>query len=169
MIRGLVYLVIFLAGFALGGVFPSFSAQYHQRLQAQFEQVDMDLAPFQEIANRFHGGSLDALIQHHLNSSDPTFYAEGEAIQLMIDSRNRLAESRTAAESGYLEQAVYLYRNRSDAAVQATWESFSPALLATETAISFALTVAITLLLAVWLLGSTLTFAIRRSRAAKRS
>ena len=99
MIRGIVYIVVFATGFLAGGLFPSFSAQYHQRLQAQYDQVTIDLAPFQKIADNYHDGSLDALVQHHLNSSDPTFHAEGEAIQLMLDSRIRLAESKNMADA----------------------------------------------------------------------
>ena len=77
MLRTLLFVVIFTVGFAAGGVFPSFSVQYHHRLQAQHDQVTMDLAAFQNIAAQYHGGSLASLVQHHLDSTDPTFHAEG--------------------------------------------------------------------------------------------
>lgn len=150
MIRGIIYIIVFAAGFMAGGLFPSFSAQYHQRLQAQFDQVSIDLAPFQQIANQFHGGSLDALVEHHLNSTDPTFHAEGEAIQAMIDNQARLAESKAAAEATYVDQAIYLYKNRDEQIVRSTWTGFTPSLVSSESAVTFSLTIGTAAILLLW-------------------
>ena len=169
MIRGILYILIFAAGFVAGGLFPSFSAQYHQRLQAQYDQVSIDLAPFEAIADRFHGGSMEALVEHHLNSTDPTFYAEGKAIQLMIDSKARLAESQAAAEAPYVDQAVWLYRNRDEAIVQRTWESFQPAMVTSENAVTFSLTIATAVLLVAWIVSALLSAGFRRLFTTKRS
>ena len=84
--RSLIYLLVFAAGFIGGTQFPSYSLQYQQRVTARFDQAATDLAPFQAIAERHHGGSMARLIQHHLRSSDPTFYEEGAAIQSMVDN-----------------------------------------------------------------------------------
>jgi hypothetical protein len=161
MIRGIIYIIVFAAGFSAGGLFPSFSAQYHQRLQAQYDQVSIDLAPFQHIADRFHGGSLDGLVQHHLNSTDPTFHAEGEAIQLMIDSQARLVESKAAAQATYVDQAVYLYQHRDRQVVQATWKAFTPSMVTSENAITFSLTITTAAILLLWGIWSTLGLALR--------
>jgi hypothetical protein len=168
MIRGILYILIFATGVAGGGLFSSFSAQYHQRLQAHYEQVDIDLAPFQMIADRYHGGSLDALIQHHLNSSDPTFHAEGEAIQLMMNSRELLAESQSVAEVGYPGQALWLYQHRNESSVQTTWDSFQPAMVATGNAISFSLGVGAVVVFLLWLLCSAISYGVSNLIATKR-
>ena len=52
MIRGIIYIIVFTTGFFAGSLFQSFSSQYNKRLQAQYDQVNMDLAPFQQIAER---------------------------------------------------------------------------------------------------------------------
>jgi hypothetical protein len=165
MIRGIIYIIVFLTGFFAGGLFPSFSAQYHQRLQAQYDQVSIDLAPFQNIADRFHGGSLDALIQHHLLSTDPTFHAEGEAIQLMINSKAQLAESKAAAEAPYIDQARYFYKHMDENIAQATWKSFTPAVITTEHAVTFSLTIATLSIIVLWAILALLSLAMRRIRA----
>ena len=169
MIRGILLIVIFAAGFAAGGLFPSFSAQYHQRLQAQYDQVSIDLAAFEAIADRFHGGSIEALVQHHLNSTDPTFHAEGAAIQLMIESKAQLAESQAAAEAPYVDQAVWLYRNREADIVQRTWASFQPTMVTTENAVTFSLTIATALLILAWIITSLISSGFKRLFSTKRT
>jgi hypothetical protein len=169
MIRGIIYIAVFATGCFLGGLFPSFSIQYHQRLEAQYDQVSIDLAPFEEIANRYHGGDLEALVQHHLNSTDPTFHAEGEAIQLMIDSQAYLAESKAAASSPYVDQAVYFYRHMDDAVGTAVLDGFVPTLVTTENAITFALTIGTVTICVFWLLWNATSLALRRAFAARLS
>ena len=165
MVRSIIFIAVFVIGFFAGGLFPSFSTQYHLQLQARYDQVSIDLAPFEEIARQYHGGSLEALVQHHLKSKDPTFHAEGEAIQLMINSQISLAESKAAAEAPYIDQLLYFYRHTDENVAQTTLDSFTPTLVTTENAITFALTIGtITILLfwAGWTLVS-LTFQRRKS------
>jgi Protein of unknown function (DUF2937) len=169
VIRGIIYILVFVTGFFTGGLFPSFSAQYHQRLQAQYDQVTIDLAPFQKISDRFHAGSLDALVQHHLNSTDPTFHAEGEAIQMMIDSQLRLAESKATVDAPYVDQAWYFYRRMDQDVARATWDSFTPALITTENAVTFSLTIATVAILILWAVWSAVGLIIRGARTTSRT
>ena len=166
MIRGIIYIIVFAAGFLAGGLFPSFSSQYHLRLQAQFEQVSIDLAPFQQIADRYHGGDMDALVKHHLASTDPTFHAEGEAIQLMIDSQARLAESKAAAEAPYHEQAWYLYKNLDENIARSTLDGFTPGLITTRDALTFSFAIAMLAIVALWIVWMLLTAPFRRKHPA---
>ena len=166
MIRSIIFITVFVGGFFAGGLFPSFSTQYHLRLQAQYDQVSIDLAPFEEIASRYHGGSLDALVQHHLDSTDPTFHAEGEAIQLMINSQAQLSESKAAAEAPYVDQLLYFYRHADNHVAQATLDSFTPVMVTTENAITFALTIGTIVILVFWAGWALLALAFRRHGAA---
>ena len=169
MIRGIVYIVIFAAGAGAGALFPSFSTQYHQQLQARYEQVNMDLEPFQKIADRYHGGDLAALVEHHLNSTDPTFYAEGAAIQLMIDSRLLLAESAAAAEAGYTEQLMWLYRNRDESVVQATLDTFEPAVLTNSKTLGFGAATGAAALLIIWAAFNIVTYGFTQLLSLRRT
>ncbi|MEM6639155.1 MAG: DUF2937 family protein [Pseudomonadota bacterium] len=85
--------LLLIGAILLAGAFPSFSTQYEQQLTASLRQAEQDIAPFQAIADRHHDGSLDALIAHHRQSPDPTFYEEGDAIEALVISR---ASLRTA-------------------------------------------------------------------------
>jgi hypothetical protein len=155
MLRSLIYISVFTAGAFVGGIFPSYSFQYQQTLEARLSQVSTDLGLFQNIADRYHGGDLAALIAYHLDSEDPTFHDEGLAIQSMVSDQFRLAEASAAFEQSFFEQATYLYMNGDSQLEQATWEGYTPALVATEQAMIFSVSVG-ALFCAVLFIGSVL-------------
>jgi hypothetical protein len=162
MFRLATFLLIFLLGAFAGGTFPSYGVQYQHRLSGQLEQVVADLGPFQYIADLYHDGNLDALVAHHLESRDPTFYGEGEAIQAMIDSRNRLTEANLALQVTPARQAVYLFRNLDVELATKTWETYTPGFVTTPAALKFAAYTGIFFLL-VWSLLFGVLRVVRRA------
>jgi hypothetical protein len=126
-IGGLLDRIILLLGVVAGGCAPSFINQYQQRVGGRLDQVLQDLAPFQAIANRYHNGSLDALIRHHLNSTDRTFYEEGAAIQAMVDSEARLREALAGLDTDVVHQLFYLAQHYDPDIVRATLAVYEPA------------------------------------------
>ncbi len=141
MMRWFIYVLMFGLGVVIGGAFPGYAIQYQQRLYAQFEQLTTDLEPFQRIADRYHGGSLPALVEHHLQSSDPTFHDEGVAIQAMLLNHERLAEATSGFAASPVEQAYYLYTHLDADLARATWEAYRPMVVTTPAALAFALSV----------------------------
>jgi hypothetical protein len=148
LLGGLLDRVVLVAGTVVGGCLPGFAAQYRQRVGGRLDQVEIDLQPFREIADRFHGGSLDALIQHHLQSPDRTFHAEGQAIQAMVSSEANLRSMFEALHGSVFEQLVYLATHGDRGIANATWESFIPAFNLETSSIVIAVAVG----LLVWLL-----------------
>jgi hypothetical protein len=120
------------------GLVPGYVAQYQQQIGGRLDQVRLDLAPFQRIANRQHGGSLDALVLHHLASDDATFFAEGRALQSMLDSEQRLERTFAGLDTTLPAQLVYLLRHPDRATARATWELYDPTLSVTPGAMVFA-------------------------------
>lgn len=156
MLRGISYFLIFILGAGLGSAFPSYSSQYQLRLKAQLDQVSIDLAPFQEIADEFHGGSLNGLIAHHLESDDPTFHAEGSAIQLMLDSKSEFANANAALNQSPMSQARFFIENIDYDLARSTWQSYTPSIIATPAAFSFAITVGAVLCIFSYLLWGSI-------------
>jgi hypothetical protein len=153
VIRGLLDRIILVASIVVAGCIPSFIAQYRQRLGGRLDQVRADLSLFQEIANRYHGGSLEKLIQHHLASSDTTFHDEGAAIQTMVDTAQRLAQAMEALNADLIHQVAYLLRHGEGQIATATWDVFQPAFPLTIESVVFALAVGVViwlLFLALW-------------------
>ncbi len=152
-IGGMLDRLILLFGVVAGGCAPSFINQYQQRVGGRLDQVLQDLAPFQAIADRYHGGSLQALIKHHLNSSDRTFYEEGAAIQAMADSVVRLRETLAGLNTDVWHQLLYLSRHHDPEIVSATLAVYEPAFVISIDSLMVAALVGLTLWLifvSVW-------------------
>ncbi len=148
MIRGILDRIILVASIIVAGCIPSFIAQYRQRLGGRLDQVRADLSLFQEIANRYHGGSLDKLIQVHLASSDKTFHDEGVAIKTMVETAQRLEQAVNALNADLIHQVAYLLRHGEAQIASATWDIFQPAFPLTVESVVFALSVGV----AIWVL-----------------
>jgi len=153
-VLGLLDRLLLVGAVLCAGAIPSFIAQYRQRLGGRLEQVLRDLAPFQEIANRQHGGSLDALIRYHLASTDRTFHAEGQAIQDMVDALDRLRSSAAALNTDLWHQLWYLARHLDAGLARGTWDSFVPSVSITFDGVAFALLLGLLLWLVVAALWS---------------
>ena len=151
-LRGLIDRVLLVAAIFAAACVPSFIAQYRQRLGGRLDQVLRDLAPFQEIANRNHGGDIRKLIAHHLQSTDRTFRDEGGAIQAMVESAARLKASVEALNTDLMHQMGYLATNLDVDLAQATWSNFVPGFSFTPEYALFAIVVGVATWL-VFLLG----------------
>lgn len=147
LLRGLLDRIILVAAILVAGCAPSFVAQYRQRVGGQLSQVIADLQPFQQIADRLHGGSLQKLIEHHLASTDATFHAEGAAIQAMVDAAARLRAMSAGLETDLLHQLTFLIANHDPATTRATWEIFQPGFTLSTESVLFALGIGVI----VWL------------------
>jgi len=156
LIRGLLDRVVLVAGTVAGGCVPGFIVQYRQRVGGRLDQVIQDLAPFREIAERFHGGSLEALIRHHLISPDPTFRAEGAAVQAMLDAQLRLQGMMEALQGGVWHQLQYLVMHPDRDLLQATWSAHVPVFALDAQGILMALVIGVTLWLVFLLLWAGL-------------
>jgi hypothetical protein len=159
LLRGLLDRILLVAAIFAAACLPSFIAQYRQRLGGRLDQVLRDLAPFQEIANRNHGGDIRKLIAHHLQSTDRTFHDEGGAIQAMVDSAARLKASVEALNTDLLHQLGYLATNLDHDLARATWETFVPGFSFTPEYALFAVVVGA----AIWLAFVLAWFGVARA------
>ncbi|MGZ8256152.1 MAG: DUF2937 family protein [Gallionella sp.] len=147
-IRGILDRIVLVLAIVAAGCIPSFIAQYRQRVGGRLDQINLDLAPFQAIANQLHHGSLQELIRYHLASPDATFHKEGAAIQLMIETASRLQDSYTALGGSLLNQMLYLSAHTDLSIAHDTWQVFVPSVGLTGEHIVFALSLGLT----IWLL-----------------
>jgi hypothetical protein len=164
-VRALLDRVVLLAAVVAAGCIPSFIVQYRQRLGGRLDQVLADLSPFQEIANRNHGGSLAELIRYHLASTDATFHQEGAALQSMVLSAERLRAMLAGLDTDLVHQCAYLLLHHDDELLRATWGGFQPGFTLDLQGVVFALAVGVTLwaiFLGLWFGVAYLFDALRR-------
>ena len=161
--RGLIYTCVFLCGALLGNLVPSYVDLHAQRVQARLQQVSIDLAPFQEIADRYHDGSMTALVQYHLASSDPTFHDEGVAIGGMLDSHAELRDALAALDGSLLDNAIYLARTADTDIARQSRAAYRPALVLTRESALMSVVSGAALALVVWSLWLALRLGFRRT------
>jgi hypothetical protein len=153
LIRAALDRLVLVAATLTGGCVPSFMAQYRQRLGGRLDQVLRDLVPFEQIAQRDFGGSLEALIQHHRDSLDSAFRQEGAAIQQMLDAAARLREAVAALDTNLYGQFAWLVRHADPDLVHATWSAWRPAFDVSLDGLTFAVVAGLSLwvlFLLVW-------------------
>ncbi|MBV9621525.1 MAG: DUF2937 family protein [Gammaproteobacteria bacterium] len=125
-LRGVLDRLLLLGGVIGGGLVPGFIAQYRQRLGGRLDQARLDLAAWQQIADQFHHGSLERLIQHHLASPDATFRAEGAVVRGLLASVQQLERALAALHGSLWQQATYLALHGDARLAAATWHDWVP-------------------------------------------
>jgi len=144
-LRDILDRIVLLAAVVAAGCIPSFIVQYRQRLGGRLDQVLADLAPFQEIANRSHGGSLSELIRYHLASTDATFHQEGAALQSMVANADRLRAMLAGLDTDLVHQCAYLLLHHDGDLLRATWGGYHPGFTLDLQSVLFALAVGVVL------------------------
>jgi hypothetical protein len=164
-VRAILDRIVLLVAVVAAGCIPSFIVQYRQRLGGRLDQVQSDLSPFQEIANRYHGGSLLELIRYHLASTDATFHQEGAALQSMVQAAERLRSMLAALDTDLVHQCAYLLLHHDSDLLRATWGGYQPGFTLDLQSAVFALAVGVALwalFLGLWHAVALLLGALRR-------
>lgn len=139
LIRGLIDRLLLACGIVAGGLVPGFISQYRQRLGGRLDQARLDLAPWQRIADQYYQGDLGKLIQYHLSSRDPTFHAEGGAIEALVTAVQHLQAEVAALHGSLFRQAAYLSLHADPDLLRATLGDWVPTFGLSAEAIVFAL------------------------------
>jgi hypothetical protein len=168
LIRGALDRMVLVAAMLAGGCVPSFMAQYRQRVGGRLDQVLRDLVPFEQIAQRDFGGSLQALVQHHRDSLDQAFQQEAGAIQQMLDAAARLREAVAALDTNLFGQAAWLLRHADPDLAHATWSAWQPSFDVSLDGLTFAVAAGLALwalFLLVWYGAAASLLRLRGTRA----
>jgi hypothetical protein len=96
------YLLILVgcAAILFGIQVPNFVDQYEKRLDAHLSEVRNNLAGYQQIADKFFGGSMAALIAKHEQSVDETFRQEARPIRNIFERYQRFAKEKSSLATG---------------------------------------------------------------------
>ena len=147
-VRGLFDRLLLVCAVVAGGLVPGFIAQYRQRLGGRLDQARLDLEPWQRLADQFHHGDIQSLIQYHLDSGDPKFHAEGAVIRALVDTVHQLQSAVDALHGSLFRQVAYLLLHADTGLARATFADWVPTFALSAEGIVFALVFAA----AIWLL-----------------
>jgi hypothetical protein len=142
-----------------GGLVPGFVAQYRQRLGGRLDQAQLDLEPWQKLADQFYHGDIDKLIQYHLSSTDPTFHSEGGVIHGLVASVHQLQSAVDALHASLIQQVAYLALHADPSLTRATFTDWVPTFALSAEGLVFAVAFA----LAVWLIFHAVWWIVSRA------
>jgi Protein of unknown function (DUF2937) len=155
--RGLLDRLLLVCAVVAGGLVPGFIAQYRQRLGGRLDQARLDLEPWQKLADQFHQGDIQKLIQYHLVSGDAKFHAEGAVIRSLLETVHHLQSAVDALHGSLFRQAAYLALHADPGLARATFDDWVPTFAFSVEGIVFALAFGAVLWLlfqAVWRLAA---------------
>lgn len=125
LIRRYFMIAIFGTCLIIGIQAPNFIEQYEKRIDAHYLEVVENLRGFQEIADRFHGGDLLALIVKHRSSPDATFKGEAEPIERMVARKARFGKERESLRKPYPRKAMHMLVQGDREILDETYSSYS--------------------------------------------
>ncbi len=131
------YLMIFIFGACLiiGIQIPNFIDQYEKRIDAHYIEVLQNFRGFQEIANRYYGGDIEALIKRHETSTDETFQAEGKPIEQMYKRMLRFEREKASLDTTYPKKAIHVIVNGDREIIEETYSNYSAGIVLDKLAI----------------------------------
>ena len=91
MLRSYLRLLLFTCGLLVGVQVPGLINDYTQRVEAHLLESREGLKGFNQTAQRFFNGDLQALVRHYRASEDPVFNSDADSIDSLVN-RNRLLE-----------------------------------------------------------------------------
>jgi len=99
MLRSYLRLVLFTAGLLIGVQIPGFISDYSKRVEAHLLEAQQNLRGYNDTAQRFFNGDVQALIQHYRSSDDPVFRTDADNISNLL-SRNQVLDREFMALQG---------------------------------------------------------------------
>jgi hypothetical protein len=121
-------LVVFTAAVMVGIQLPNFVDQYVKRVDAHYQEAETNIAGFVAVAEQFHNGSLESLIENHHRSSDPVFRAEAEPVKAMYDRKVQLQAEHEALQGPLWQQARHIVLHPKTQMLEETWRRYTASL-----------------------------------------
>lgn len=165
IVRQYIRIIVFVAGTLIGLQLPTFVDQYGRALGSHQREAELAVREFQDDADRFFEGSLEALVAHYRSSGDTVFNAGGESILVLVERRdllvNAMSDFNDGALNPYFQTLMYPVVDVRDEVLQ----EYSYAVTLRPEAIALGLLTGLLLMLGLDLLLSLVLAAFGRPRS----
>jgi Protein of unknown function (DUF2937) len=168
MIANYLRLIVFALGLLVGVQVPGFVDQYAKRVSAHHSEVAKNVAGFQETADRYFSGSIEALIAHHVASADSAFRDEAGSIRQMYDRLTALRAELAALRGPLIKQIVHVLVHPNREILDETRSEYTYAVTLSPAAVVSGLTAGAVLAMLVEALFSGLVRLLRPHRGLPR-
>ena len=168
MFASYLRLIVFAFGLLAGVQVPGFVDQYAKRVSAHQIEVARNFSGFRDTANRYFGGSVEALIAHHSASADQAFNDEAKGIRAMYQRLNLLTAELAAMRGPLIRQIIHVIFRANAEILDETWAAYSYTVPLTPAAMISGISIGalLALLIEMLLIGSVRWVRPRGGRSA---
>ncbi len=164
MLRHYLRLVVFTVALLLGVQAPGFVDQYAKRVSAHYLEVKHNFAGFQQAADQYFNGNVEALVAHHLASPDPVFKGEAKTIGALFARIKTLAAELDAMSGSSISRLIHVIVHPNREILQETSAAYSYTVPLSPDAILYGVSVGLVVALAIELVLAGLLSLIWRRR-----
>lgn len=125
MLRSYLRLVLFTAGLLIGVQIPGFISDYSKRVEAHLIEAQKSLGGYNDTAQRFFKGDVQALIQHYRSSDDPVFRADADNINNLLIRTQTLDREWLALQGPWYMRAYHVLTSADPDIRKETWNGYS--------------------------------------------
>jgi hypothetical protein len=167
MFAGYLRLIVFTVGLLVGVQLPGFVDQYVKRVSAHQSEAAKDFSGFQQTADKYFGGDVQALIAHHAADSDSAFKDEAAAIRTLYDRLTALNAELAALGGSFPSQLLHvLFRANPEILAETRAEySYTVPLRPSAVVCGVGVGTVLALLVEALLVGTVALLRPRRTRA----
>jgi hypothetical protein len=125
MLRSYLRLVLFTAGLLIGVQIPGFISDYSKRVEAHLIEAQKSLGGYNDTAQRFFKGDVQALIQHYRSSDDPVFRTDADNINNLLTRTQTLDREWLALQGPWYMRAYHVLTAADPDIRKETWNGYT--------------------------------------------
>jgi len=125
MLRSYLRLVLFTAGLLIGVQIPGFISDYSKRVEAHLIEAQKSLGGYNDTAQRFFKGDVQALIQHYRSSDDPVFRTDADNINNLLTRTQTLDHEWLALQGPWYMRAWHVLTAADPDIRKETWNGYT--------------------------------------------
>jgi len=127
-------MVLFLAGLLIGVQVPGFINDYAKRVEAHLIEAQAGLSGFQNTANQFFKGDMQALVAHYRASEDPIFRSDADSLGNLLTRQVALDKQFQAMQGPWYIRFLQVVLAADPDIRKETWNGYSYQILLTPEA-----------------------------------
>ncbi|MBV7575748.1 DUF2937 family protein [Pseudomonas sp. PDM32] len=134
MLLSYLRLVLFAAGLLIGVQVPGFINDYAKRVEAHLMEAQAGLSGFQNTANQFFKGDMQALVAHYRASEDPIFRSDADSLSNLLTRQLVLDKQFQAMQGPWYIRFLQVVLAADPDIRKETWNGYSYQILLTPEA-----------------------------------
>ncbi|WP_313087498.1 DUF2937 family protein [Pseudomonas sp.] len=168
MLRSYLRLALFALGLLVGIQVPGFIAAYADHIEARRLESRQGLQGFQETAERFFDGDLQALVAHYRASRDPVIQSDARSVSALLERARLLDREWRILQGPWFARAWHVVLGADREIRRQVWARYDFRVLLSPEAVAWGIACALLLAWFVESLGLLVGLALFPHRRRRR-